>query len=629
MRLSRILSCIGVGLLLARAAGVLAAGIAVTTYHYDNLRTGWNPAETALSAANFPANFGLLQSVALDDQVDAQPLLVPGERIAGGVHDVVYVVTERNTVYAIDANSGQVLVSRNLGTPVIVPLGCGNNGYYVGITSTPVLNRKSHALYVIAYVEGANGAPPTYQLHSLNLATLADQVAPTTIQATQRLTDGSAYVFDATYHRQRPGLLEQNGNLYVGFGSFCDYYANLTRGWVIGYNAATLAPLAHSTLNVTLAASQTNYFLSSVWMSGFGLAGSGTEVYFSTGNSDCNFYASPELCPSQSTYDGVTNVQESVVAMSGNLAKRQGVFTPANVFALDQGDADLGAAGVMLLPAVAGAPNLATIVSKDGRLWLLNRDRLGSYLDVQQLPNGCWCGPSFYQGGDGISRVVTGAGATLQTWQVATSPAPHLVAEASNGVLPGIQDPGFFTTVSSNGTQPGSAILWAVSRPSQTTGLTLYAFSGTPQGGTLPLLYSSPAGQWPNTGGNANVTPLVANGKVYVASYQALMIFGANGTRVPAGRITVPEPAELPAGATRRISGRLIARAGERATLLTRSGHLQGVDLTQAQDTERVPPLVVGRPYTVLAIAGPGGTDLQAIAVTRAKPAEAAWPVDR
>ena len=97
------------------------------------------PQEQTLTASHFPSNFGLLQNVAIDDQVDAQPLLMPAQQIAGGVHDVVYVFSESNTVYAIDADTGAVLVERNLGPPVPTPLGCGNNGPNVGIASTPVI----------------------------------------------------------------------------------------------------------------------------------------------------------------------------------------------------------------------------------------------------------------------------------------------------------------------------------------------------------------------------------------------------------------------------------------------------------------------------------------------------------
>ena len=135
----------------ALAAGTSATGappISVTTYHYNNLRTGWNQNETLLNAAAFPSTFGVLATVALDDQVDAQPLLVPAQQIAGGTHDVLYVVTESNSIYALDANTGAILLNRNFGAPVPTPLGCGNNGPNVGITGTPVIDLAKGELFL-------------------------------------------------------------------------------------------------------------------------------------------------------------------------------------------------------------------------------------------------------------------------------------------------------------------------------------------------------------------------------------------------------------------------------------------------------------------------------------------------
>lgn len=601
--------------------------IAVTTYHYDTLRTGWNSNETDLSAATFPATFGVLQSVALDDQVDAQPLLVPNEQIAGGLHDVLYVVTESNSIYALDANSGAILAQRNLGAPVPTPLGCGNNGPNVGITSTPVVDLEKGEILVMAYL---NGSAPRYELHALNLTTLADAIAPVTVLATQTLTDGTKFAFNATYQRQRPGLLEMNGIIYAGFGSFCDFSASHSRGWVLGWNAATLAPLAHAELNDSQATSPTSFFLSSVWMSGFGLAGAASRVFLSTGNSDCNFYVSPEACPSQSTYDGVTNIQESVVSLQANLAQRAGVFTPSNVFAMDMADADLGAAGVLLVPTQANGSHLAAIVSKDGRLFLLNRDSLSTPLDTQQLAEGCWCGPSYFRGSDGISRIVSSAGSALQTWQIQTSPVTHLVAEATAYVQSSEQDPGFFTIVSSNGNRLNSAIIWAVARPTASAPLTLYAFAAKAAKGTFKQLYSAPAGQWPNLGGNANIVPVVANGKVYVAAYKSLTIFGPNGSPAIANQADSILAAEsLPLGATQRVSGMLLAIDGTTLTLLTRASRTVKVNVSRAVETEQVANLIVGQPYTALgALTGSDGT-LQAASVMRAKHGSGAWPKDQ
>jgi hypothetical protein len=148
----------------------VVAQTSITTYHYDNYRTGWNETETVLTPANVgSAMFGLLKGVAIDDQVDAQPLVVPGVQITAGTyqgttHDVVYVASESNTVYAIDVHSGQVLLSASFGTPVSRPLGCSNNGPNVGINSTPVIDLSSNTLYSIMYTQGTTGQ--YYYLHA-------------------------------------------------------------------------------------------------------------------------------------------------------------------------------------------------------------------------------------------------------------------------------------------------------------------------------------------------------------------------------------------------------------------------------------------------------------------------------
>jgi hypothetical protein len=250
------LTTVFVAFLAAAQLAAVHAQVAVTTYHYDNLRTGWNQQETALTAASFPSNFGILATVTLDDQVDAQPLIVPDLTIAGGTHDVVYVATESNTVYAIDATSGAILRRRNLGAPVSYPQACNNNRPHVGINSTPVIDLAANTLYVIAYNKGS---PPVYQLHALDLTTLNDTVnSPDGVEVTasHTLTNGSTYTFDAKVQRQRPALLELNGVVYAGFGSFCDFKASKSRGWLLGWNASTagtLAPLVANQLDETRA----------------------------------------------------------------------------------------------------------------------------------------------------------------------------------------------------------------------------------------------------------------------------------------------------------------------------------------------------------------------------------------
>lgn len=521
-------------LVLISASALPAAGqTAVTTYHYDNNRTGWNPNESVLTPANVnKASFGLLHSVPLDDQVDAQPLVVPGVIITAGqyqgtTHDVVYVATEGNTVYAIDVHTGTILLNPNFGKPVSLPLGCTNNGPNVGINSTPVIDPASSTLYVMIYTQD-DSKTRNYRLHALDLGNLTDKVSPQLVTASHTLTSGTTYNFNATYQRQRPGLLLSNGSIYAGFGSFCDIGGNISRGWLLGWTAGTLAPFPSNQLLDLQATDAGSFFLSSIWMSGYGPAADDQgNILFVTGNSDPN------------TYDGVTNIQESVVKISPTLTTVLDLFTPSNQVSLDQGDVDFGSGGLLVLPDQPGStPHLAAAAGKDGNLYFMNEDHLGGYspnknnvLGTYQI-GGCWCGQSYFREADGTGRVVTSGGTVVRLYQVQTAPRPALVLLKASAVNVGSQSPGFFTTISSNGTS--NPIIWAVSRPVAfflKSPLYLQAFNPEAGKTTMKKLYSKVAGYWPNLGGNSNVVPVVANGEVFVASNKVLEIFGLTGAK--------------------------------------------------------------------------------------------------
>ncbi len=518
------------GVLVLITAGAMPAvgQVAIITYHYDNNRTGWNQTETVLTPATVGSpSFGLLQTVALDDQVDAQPLVTPGVLITAGkfpgVHDVVYVATEGNTVYAIDVHSGIVLLSPNFGTPVSLPLGCSNNGPNVGINSTPVIDLDSKTLYVMVYTQTSNG--PAYHLHALDLGSLTDKVSPRLVQASHPLTDGSRFNFNATYQRQRPALLLANGSIYAGFGSFCDFAPNLSRGWLLGWTAGSLKPFPSNELVNQQVASPTGFFLSSIWMAGYGPAADDAgNILFVTGNSDS----------AGNTYDGVTNIQESVVKVSSTLTTVLDLFTPKNQSTLDAGDVDFGSGGVLVLPDQPGSkPHLAVAAGKIGTMFLMNEDNLGGYSPTRNntlgmyYVGGCWCGQSYYvDPSDGVGRVVSSGGRTVQLWKLQTSPKVTLTKVMGSRGLGGSQDPGFFTTISSNGN--ASPIIWALSRPVRSTKapISLFAFNPESGGSTMTQLFKGTAGAWPNLGGDANLVPVVANGLVFVASNQQLQIFG-------------------------------------------------------------------------------------------------------
>jgi len=525
-------------LIFIAASAMLAAGqTAVTTYHNDNYRTGWNSNEATLTPANVKKGiFGLQHSVALDDQVDAAPLVVPGVLITAGQfqgtsHDVAYVATEGNTIYAIDVHSGTVLLNPNLGTPVHFPLGCTNNAADVGVNATPVIDPQSNTLYVMAYTQDKSG--PTYRLHALDLGNLLDKVSPQVVAASHTLNNGTTFSFNAKYQRQRAGLLLANGSVYAGFASFCDFSANVSRGWLIGWTAGSLVPFPSNQLFDSQAGDPDNFFLSSIWMSGYGLAADDAgNVVFVTGNSDY----------SGTTYDGITNIQESVVKVSPTLTTVLDLFTPSNQGSLDQSDADFGAGGALVLPDQPGSiPHMTVAAGKDGNLYFMNEDNLGGYspsknnvLGTYKI-GGCWCGQSYYGDASG-GRVVTSGGNTVRVWKVQTSPSAALNLVKTSAAINSVEDPGFFTTISSNGTS--SAVIWALSRPQSAGKYPLFLYAFDPAAGktaTLKRLLRVKAGFWPNPSANSNLVPVVANGQVFVASNKLLEIFGllGGGSKAP------------------------------------------------------------------------------------------------
>jgi hypothetical protein len=574
-----------------QAGAATHSAVGITTYHYDNLRTGWNQAETVLNAANVASSsFGLQQQVALDEQVDAQPLFLSGQTIAGGTFDVVYVATENNTLYAIDANSGRVLLSQNYGAPVPIsalPGQCNNNSNNIGINSTPVIDISTGTLYAVTYTY--ENRTPTFRLHAIDVTTLQDKTPSVDIAASAVLKNGKPIGFKAGSQRQRPALIETGGAIYAGFGSFCDFDAGQSRGWVLGWKADTLAPLPVSALLNQKPHSPDNFLLSSVWMSGYGLSSDDQgSLYFITGNSDFD----------GKSYNSTYNLDESVVKLSTDLTTVQSFFTPkggpdgwAN---FDRSDTDFGSGGALLLPDQAGAyPHLAVAAGKGGPMYLLNRDDLGG-LGNQKVTlgaydnKGCWCGQSYYVGADGVGRVVESSGESVDIWKVKTSSGASLVHDAT-AFIAGGQDPGFFTTISSNGTQTGSHVIWAVGRPTNTNpaDVTLYAFDPANHAARL---FSATAGTWPWAGHpNANLVPVAAGGHVFVASYANLSIFGLTPPGLtPKTFAPPPAPARLQyRGAPHQVTGVVVASYASTLSLRTRNGATVQVNVAAARDAGR------------------------------------------
>jgi hypothetical protein len=500
---ARALPLIGAALLIAASANAAD----VTTYHYDAQRTGLNNAETTLTQATVSSSaFHRLHAITLPTQVDAQPLIVSAATMASWgyasqfPHDVVYIADEADNIFAIDSATGAILLQKNFGTPVAqqnLPGQCGNNATTVGINSTPVIDPANKVMYFVTYTWENSAA--VYRIHEMNLVDLSEKIPSVVVTASNTLSDGSSVSFLASTQRQRPGLLLANSNIYAGFGSFCDSNLTLTRGWLLGWQTGTLTPLAANELtDQQTAAQSTNnpyglpgaFFLSSVWMSGYGpSADASGNVYVVTGNSDGIF---------------ANNLPDTLVRMVPNLSSVKDYFTPANFAALDAADEDRGSGGVMVVPQLGSGPQFAVSQGKDGRLFLHNlAANLGGYVqggpDVPSSVNAgsCWCGPAYYVGSDGKQRVVSDGGVQAQTWLVPATPSGTLTAEAISPELPSVdgQDPGFMSSVSSNATTAGSAVVWSLSRSSNGL-IFLQALSGTMGSGGPATVYDKAGNAW-------------------------------------------------------------------------------------------------------------------------------------
>ena len=620
-----------------------APTVNVTTYHYDNQRTGWNNREPQLTTANVnDRTFGLLRSLPLDDQVDAQPLIITGN-IDGQRREVAYVVTESNSVYAFDVSTGAEIAHRKLGDPVPqsrLPGQCDNNGPNVGINSTPVIEPDSTndlakgTLYLIAFMLEAN--QPVYRIHALDLATLGDRVPPRIITASNTLNNGAKVDFTPAVSRQRPALVLANGNIYAGFGSFCDKQANASRGWLLGWQVGSLTPLKSNQLNDRRTETNSlrdpeaheSFFLGSIWMSGYGIATDESgNLLFITGNSDPSG-------PFQ--IDPVSNLQESVVKMDGELRNVLDYFTPSGAkFGLEKleiFDDDFGSGGVLLIPGDQPGPtkHLAIAAGKVGQMYLLDRDNLGKYdptgsnhvLGAFDIGGKCWCGQSYFVGADGIGRVVSSGGDNVIVWKIQNAPTASLVKEYKTENPAAVWQKGFFTSISSNGQAPGTAIIWAVRRPTTTPPeLALRAYDAK----TGQLLYSAAAGAWPNTGGAANTVPVVANGRVYVASNKELRIFGLGGQVVASAAMS--QLASLARHRAKTLYGSVFEVEGAKFWLRTRTD-LVHVDATGAKQKQSIVALVPGRAVVVHGSVD-SSSGMNADSINYAPESPALWPPDQ
>jgi len=451
----------------------LAQAVDVLSQHNDLARTGANTSETILTPANVSSgSFTKLFADTVDGQVYAQPLYVANLSLSNGIHNVVFVCTENNSVYAFDADTARVPYwHTNLGTPFTPS--CSDLSPVVGISGTPVIDLSGGTLYVDTKL--ASG--PAQKLHALDITTGKEKFGgPVTI---------SASGFSASLEHQRPGLLLLNGVVYLGFGSHCD--GGTYHGYVLGYNATNLSHLY--TFNVTPTGS-----LGAVWSGGMApAADTNGNIYIMTGNG---------------TFDGTQNYSESMIKLNGSL-ELQDFATPGDYATLTQYDQDFGSGGPVLLP-----PHYIVGIGKDGMLYLADVNDMGhvgnfvqsfqaqSYGDTVGKSPVYWQGPSlqylFVLHSSSPTKSFEFTGTSINSTPLGT--ASYSFGDRCGGI-----------SLSANGTRNG--ILWEIGDDSN-----LRAYDAV----------NFPAVLWTGSlGAYVKMTcPTIANGKVYVGTASNLGVWG-------------------------------------------------------------------------------------------------------
>src|SRR5271156_125653 len=520
-------------------SSMAAAQVNVYTRSNDNSRTGANLQETILTPAIVNStNFGKLFTIPTDGQIYAQPLYVSNLAIAGGTHNVVFVASMLNTVYALDADTGATLWTQNYGSPIIPQdVEFDQNISWatrLGILGTPVIDPATNYMYFVSGSQPADGTKVfSYNLNAIDITTgLPVNGSPVAITATYSTPDlTSPLVFNPQMQNPRPGLALANGNVYIAFASHED--APPYNGFVMAYSTSTLAQTA-------VYSDTTIGTLGGIWNAGQAPAvDAAGNLYISTGNG--SFGTTP---------NNLVQTGNSFIKLSPSLLLLD-YFTPYNSATMNTSDLDLGSAGVLLIP------NTSYVLGggKQGVLYLTDVNAMGEFNasgdQVRQEFQAVYgVGTSHIHGGpvyfdsdqNGPTTYVWGENDVLRGFLFnATTgllnPTPFatstMTAPVTNndGAMPG-----GFLAISANGQSNG--ILWA-STPYNDNAVVktvqgvLYAFDAD----TLNLLWSDKTTDARDEIGYfaKYVPPLVANGKLYMATFGALGTTNGSGALVVYG----------------------------------------------------------------------------------------------
>jgi uncharacterized protein (TIGR03437 family) len=566
--------------------------INVLTANYNNARTNANLNETVLNTLNVnPSQFGKLFSLPVTGFINGQPLYVANVGIPGkGTHNVVYVVTMHNDVYAFDADTqGASLWHLNLGPPVPVSDAPVSDLTEIGILGTPVIDAGTNTIYLVAYTK-ENG-DILYRLHALDISTGQEKFGgPVVIQATvpgNGLASANGQIqFDASQHLQRPGLLLLNNIIYIGFGSHSDI--GKFHGWFMGYNAQTLEQLS-------VMITSPNGWGASIWQGGRGPAADDQgNIYWSTGNG---------------TYDGKANWGESFVKLTTSSGVPTVVdwFTPDNWSNMNDLDNDLGSCGPVLT-------SLGTLVGggKEGILYVIDRSHMGhtqpgngQILQHFQAIGFAIYNMAFWDRRGGPIVYLRAFNDALKAFTIANNRF-QTTPSSQAGFVAGLPFDGM--AVSANGSAAYSGILWqTVTKNGNQNGAgTLHAFSATNLG--QELWNSDINAARDGLGTLAKFTaPTVANGKVYVATFSnSLMVYGLLSQKPVIGQVVNSASSlggPLAPGELISIYGSDLGPSQLAGAQLDSSGHLvKNLGGTQVLFNNAAAPLIYARADQVGAI---------------------------
>jgi hypothetical protein len=503
-----------------------AATTDVLTYHYDAMRSGENLTETVLTPANVTsAKFGKLRTLSADGLVDAAPLVVTKVTIAGVLHsNVVYIASEHDSVYAYDADIGGTPLAQvsllGAGEETSDAHGCDQVMPEIGITATPVVDRSAGpngTIFVVAMSKKTVSGVTTYiqRLHALDLATLLERPSsPVVIQATY---PGSAGAFVPGLYKERGALLLQQGQIYTSWASHCDQ--NSYNSWIMAYNETTLAQTA--VLDMTPNGSQ-----GGIWDIA-GLAVDSTGAFYTLlGNGIFDTTLTGTGFPSQQDY-GNAAVK---ITQAGATLTVSDYFATSNTVTQSQGDKDLGSGSPLLIAdqvdSSGATRHLMLAAGKDGNLYLLDRDNMGKFnvntnSAIYQelgggLPGGSFSAPVYFNG----SIYVSGVGSPLKQFKFASALLPATPTSQSSASF---SFPGTSPSISANGTS--NAIVWAAESNASTAAV-LHAYN--PANLAVEYYNSTQAAGGRDSYGNGNkfITPVVADGMVFVGTSDGVAVFG-------------------------------------------------------------------------------------------------------